>query len=278
MTTTEGVAASVREAADRLRRAGETRTPCLPVRDLIGSSDVDAAYAVQSLLTRSRAAAGARVVGRKIGLTSAAVQQQLGVDQPDFGVLFDDMQSSGEVDTTRLLQPKAEAEIAFRLGVDLSDGPLDVAQVREAVEYACAAIEVVDSRITDWDISFADTVADNASSGCFVLGQERRTLAEVVPREVTMEMTLDGEIVSRGTGAACLGDPLAALAWLAGTARDLGEPLSAGEIVLSGALGPVVTVSAGSVVTAIFDGLGSVTATFAAGRRRHTTDDKDNTP
>ena len=275
MTTTEGVAVSVREAADRLRRAAETRTPCPPVRDLIGSSDVDAAYAVQSLLTRSRAAAGARVVGRKIGLTSAAVQQQLGVDQPDFGVLFDDMLSTGEIDTTRLLQPKAEAEIAFQLGADLSDGPLDVARVREAVEYACAAIEVVDSRITDWDISFADTVADNASSGCFVLGREHRTLAEVVPRDVTMEMSLDGEIVSRGTGASCLGDPLAALAWLAGTARDLGEPLSAGEIVLSGALGPVVTVSAGSVVTVHLEGLGSVSATFTAGR--DATDDEDHT-
>jgi 2-keto-4-pentenoate hydratase len=215
-------------------------------------------------------------VGRKIGLTSPAVQQQLGVDQPDFGVLFDDMQSTGEIDLTTLLQPKAEAEIAFVLGADLAHGPLDVAQVRLAVEYVRAAIEVVDSRIADWDISFADTVADNASSGCFVLGQERRTLAELEPRDVMMEMTLNGEIVSRGSGTDCLGDPLTALAWLASTARDLGEPLCAGDIVLSGALGRMVAVSAGSVVTAHVDGLGSVTATFAAGR--NITDDKDHTP
>jgi 2-keto-4-pentenoate hydratase len=262
MTTKELVDAQIHEAAERLRAAAETGVPCAPVRDLIGTTDVSAAYAVQALLTQRRLAAGARVVGRKIGLTSPAVQQQLGVDQPDFGVLFADMQSDGEVSMSRLLQPKAEAEIAFVLAADLAKGALDIAQVRDSVAFAVAAIEIVDSRVASWDISFTDTVADNASSGLFVLGDERRTLAEFEPVAAEMELTLDGEHVSSGSGADCLGDPLAALAWLARTSRDLGDPLRAGDVVLSGALGPMVRAHAGAVLTATISGLGSVTATF----------------
>ncbi len=146
--------------------------PCPPVRDLIGADNVDAAYAVQQQLTRARIEAGARVVGRKIGLTSPAVRRQLGVDQPDFGVLFDDMDVSAlaEVPMHTLLQPKVEAEIAFVLSDDLSAGDLTADQVRGAVAYAVAALEIVDSRIAGWDITIADTIADNASSGLFVLG------------------------------------------------------------------------------------------------------------
>lgn len=262
VTTTELIDEHVQEAADRLHAAAETGVPCAPVRDLIGTTDVGAAYAVQSLLTQRRLDAGARVVGRKIGLTSPAVQQQLGVDRPDFGVLFEDMHCDGEVPMARLIQPKAEAEIAFVLATDLAGGDLDEAQVRDAVAYAVPAIEIVDSRVADWDITFADTVADNASSGMFVLGEERRTLAEFEPVAATMELTVDGRRASTGTGADCLGDPLAALAWLARTVRDLGDPLRAGDVVLSGALGPMVSPHAGAVVTATVSGLGSVTATF----------------
>ncbi|MDF1604099.1 fumarylacetoacetate hydrolase family protein [Nocardioides sp. YIM 152315] len=256
---------SIRRAAERLRRAAVTRTPCAPVRDLIGADDLAAAYAVQSHVIAARRDAGARVVGRKIGLTSPAVQQQLGVDQPDFGWLLDDMDLTGadEVPMGRLLQPKAEAEIAFVLADDLAEGPLDNARVRAATAYAVAALEIVDSRITGWDIAFGDTVADNASSGLYVLGTERRTLAEVEPAEVTMSMRIDGEEVSTGDGAACLGDPLHALAWLARTAREYGEPLRAGQVVLSGALGPMRDVSPGATVTAELSGLGSVTARFS---------------
>lgn len=262
VTTTELTEHHVQEAADRLRAAAETGVPCAPVRDLIGATDVGAAYAVQSVLTQRRLDAGARAVGRKIGLTSPAVQRQLGVDQPDFGVLFADMQCDGEVRMDRLIQPKAEAEIAFVLATDLAGGELDEARVRDAVAYAVPAIEIVDSRVADWDITFADTVADNASSGLFVLGEERRTLAEFEPVAATMELTVDGRRASTGTGADCLGDPLAALAWLARTVRDLGDPLRAGDVVLSGALGPMVSPHAGAVVTATVSGLGSVTARF----------------
>ena len=254
------------EAAQRLREAYETRTPCAPIRDLMGDSDIAAGYAVQRLNIRARIEdEGRHVVGRKIGLTSKTVQDQLGVHQPDFGYLFDDMgYAQGEtVPMARLLQPKAEAEIAFVLADDLVEGDLGVEQVRGAVAHALAAIEVVDSRIADWDIRFTDTVADNASSGLYVLGDDPVPLDGFEPRDATMTMTLDGEVVSQGTGAACLGDPLNALSWLARTCREFGEPLRAGHVVLSGALGPMVAAPAGSTFTAEISGLGSVTATFS---------------
>lgn len=256
----------VRTAADRLDEATRTHTPCEPVRDLLGTTDIDSAYAVQQVLTQRRLRAGARIVGRKIGLTSPAVQQQLGVDRPDFGVLFDDMWCDEDrpVPTSRLLQPKAEAEVAFFLSADLVDGDLDADQVRGAVEWAAAALEIVDSRVRNWDIKITDTVADNASSGLFVIGAERVSLADFEPVEVTMTLTKDGAEASRGNGAACLGDPLNALSWLARAARQYGSPLRKGDVVLSGALGPMVAVEAGSEVVAELSTLGPVSAAFGS--------------
>jgi 2-keto-4-pentenoate hydratase len=255
---------AIDDAAERLRTAAKTGVACAPVRHLIGATDVAAAYAVQEQLTAGRLAAGAAIVGRKIGLTSPAVQQQLGVDQPDFGVLFADMDvTDGQpVPMARLMQPKIEAEIAFVLSADLADGPLDDNQVRAAVAYATPALEIVDSRIAGWDISFADTVADNASSGLFVLGERRAALTDFNPVESTMSMTVDGEVSSTGSGAACLGDPLTVLRWLALTARDLGQPLLEGQVVLSGALGPMVPVAPRQRVVAEITGLGSVATQF----------------
>jgi 2-keto-4-pentenoate hydratase len=265
MTTSTVPSAALEEAAARLREAAADRRPCEPVRDLIGSTDVAAAYAVQRALVADRTAGGARVVGRKIGLTAEAVQRQLGVDRPDFGVLLDDMEvaDAATVPAGRLLQPKVEAEVAFVLGEDLDVDDIDAARAARAVESAVASLEIVDSRIRDWDITFGDTVADNASSGLYVLGADRVDLGRVVPADVEMTMTVDGEVASTGTGRACLGDPLAALAWLARTARDLGDPLRAGQVVLSGALGPMVPVTSGSVVSAEITGLGGVSVTFA---------------
>lgn len=262
---------AVTGAFDRLAGAMRNRAPCRPVRDLLGDSDVDLAYAVQERLTRQRLADGARMVGRKIGLTSPAVQQQLGVDRPDFGVLFDDMDVShlDQVPSERLLQPKAEAEIAFVLGADLDDGDLDQHRVRAAVDYAVAALEIVDSRVEGWDITITDTVADNASSGLFILGELRLSLAAFEPAQVTMRMLLDDEVVSTGDGAACLGDPLNALLWLARTAREFGQPLRAGQVVLSGALGPMVPTAPGVTVRAEISSLGSVTATFSPRKDDH---------
>ncbi|NHC23384.1 2-keto-4-pentenoate hydratase [Nocardioides sp. IC4_145] len=264
--TTTGVSAEdLDAAAERLRTADRAGVPGAPVRDLIGRDDVAAAYAVQQRVVAARVADGARVVGRKIGLTSAAVQAQLGVDQPDFGVLLDDMAyADGDtVPTASVLQPRVEAEVAFVLAADLADGPLDREQVRGAIGSAVAALEVCGSRVADWDISFGDTVADNASAGAYVLGTEQSSLEQVEPREVTMSMTINDEVVSTGAGEACLGDPLEAVVWLARQARDFGEPLRAGQVVLSGALGPMRPVGPGDRVTATITGLGAVSAVFS---------------
>jgi 2-keto-4-pentenoate hydratase len=250
-------------AAARLAEAAETGIPCTPVRDLIGT-DAAAAYAVQQCLVNARIAAGATVVGRKIGLTAVAVQQQLGVDRPDFGVLVDDMAvpDAGIADMARLLQPKVEAEVAFVLAEDIDDPEASAWSVRGAVAYAVAALEIVDSRIAGWDISYVDTVADNASSGLYVLGSQRRTLEEVEPQDVAMTLRLNGVNASSGSGEDCLGDPLAALAWLARAAAEFGAPLRAGQVVLSGALGRMVGVGAGDRVEVEITGLGSVSVTF----------------
>lgn len=262
-----GSPAAVAECAERLIDAAASRTPCAPVRDLIGASDIALAYAAQKRVADHRVSAGGQIVGRKIGITSFAVQQQVGVDQPDFGVLFMDMRvpNGAEVAAGRLLQPRAEAEIAFVLGADLDHGDLDDEQVRRSVDYAVAAVEVVDSRIRDWDIVITDTVADNASSGLFVLGDVKVRLGDFEPAEVRMAMTRNGAAVSHGVGADCLGSPLTALKWLAVTARRLGAPLRAGDIVLSGALGALVTLDPGARVIAEFSTLGRVDVSFAKG-------------
>jgi len=256
-------------AAERLLEASVRRRPCAPVRDLIEPDDVAAAYAVQQRVNRSRLDSGARVVGRKIGLTSAAVQRQLGVGQPDFGVLFDDMQHDAQepIVDDRLLQPRVEAEVAFVLGADLIEGDLELAQISGAVDHAVAALEICDSRICDWDISFADTVADNASAGGFVLGSERHTLKEFEPRQALMRMKVTGQQDSNGTGADCLGDPLFALQWLARRARELGDPLRAGQVILSGALGPMRPITRGATAEVMISGLGSLTVTFGRNAR-----------
>jgi 2-keto-4-pentenoate hydratase len=259
------VATRIAEAAARLIEAEANRTPCAPVRDLIGPADVHAAYAVQEQIIARRVADGARIIGRKIGLTAPAVQHQLGVDQPDFGVLLDGMgyQSGDDISLAELLQPRVEAEIAFALSADLTDGPLDLAQIRGAIGYAVAALEIVDSRIANWDIRFADTVADNGSSARFVLGNQHVPITDIEPADVVMSMNVNGTEASTGNGAACLGDPLIALQWLARISREFGQPLRAGQIVLSGALGSMVSVTAPCRTSATISGLGTVTVNFA---------------
>jgi len=257
----------LRAAADRLIAAAAEPLQCEPVRDLLGEADVVSAYAVQRLLTEDSLRPGRRIVGHKIGLTSPAVQRQLGVDQPDFGVLFADMQvaSGATVATDTLLQPKVKAEIAFILAEDL-DGDLSDSRIRAAAGVAIAAIEIVDSRVRDWSISITDTIAGNGSSALFVLGSDLAAAADLDFVSRTMRLTQDGTVVSSGRGSDCLGSPLNALRWLARTARDNGSPLRAGHIVLSGALGPMVPVRPGSKYTALVDGIGSVEVSFAEAR------------
>jgi 2-keto-4-pentenoate hydratase len=254
------------EAAAALWDAASTGRYTQPLRVTYPGLDAADAYAIQRMNTERKLAGGRRVVGCKIGLTARAVQAQLGVDQPDFGVLFDDM-SFGDAEPIpmqQLDQAKVEAEIAFVLGRDLDMANPGHADVIKAVDHVLPAIEIVGSRIAGWDIRFVDTVADNASSGAFVLGGSPRLLREVDLSLCGMVMSRRGEPVSVGAGAACLGLPVIALAWLARTMAALGQPLRAGDLVLSGALGPMVPVAPGDVFEARINGLGNVKAVFEA--------------
>lgn len=256
----------VRKAAELLAAAADTATPCPPIRDLFADGDIDAAYEVQRLNTERMLAAGRRLIGRKIGLTSAAVQRQLGVDQPDFGALLSGMAlgDGGTVPAGRLLQPKVEAELALILGADLTSPDCTTAEVRTATASVCPALEIVDSRIAGWDITIVDTVADNASSGLFVLGGTQVPIDDLEPADVGMRLYRGDDLVSEGSGRDCLGDPLNAAAWLASTLARRGDPLRAGDIVLTGALGPMVPASPGDVFVAEISNLGSVRISFAA--------------
>ena len=243
--------------AARLRNAYAGKAVA-PLRDGLAPDDGDGAYAVQELNTRFWLGQGRRIVGRKIGLTSKVVQQQLGVDQPDYGVLFADMQlaDGGELPARRVIQPKAEAEVAIVLGRDLNAADATPEDVAAAADHAVAAIEIVDSRIADWKICFSDTVADNGSSALFVLGGEKKKLDGLDLYSCGMVLEINGQIASTGVGAACLGHPLKAAAWLASTLAQRGVPLKAGDILLTGALGPMVALSRGDHVRAVIGGLG----------------------
>lgn len=253
------------EAAAALLRAAQAEGQAIaPLRDRLPATDVGTAYAIQEANTRYWLSAGRRLVGRKIGLTSRAVQTQLGVDQPDFGMLFADMAvGDGEpVALGRLLQPKVEAEIALIIGRDLTHERHTYADLIRATEYALPAVEIVDSRIANWNIRFVDTVADNASSGLFVLGGRPVKLADFDIANCAMQMQSGETVVSQGSGRACLGSPLNAAVWLADVMVRCGRPLLAGDIVLTGALGPMVPVAAGDRFAVQIEGLGGVVAAF----------------
>ncbi|MFM0005112.1 fumarylacetoacetate hydrolase family protein [Paraburkholderia dipogonis] len=247
---------------------GQTFTPVAPVRDdiaALGGDSLDNAYQVQQINTLRRIESGARIVGRKIGLTSKTVQAQLGVDRPDFGTLFADMSycDGQDIPIQFTQQAKVEAEIALVLERDLLHEQHTVADLLGATAYALPAIEVVGSRIANWDIKLTDTVADNASSGLFVLGNRPVQLSDFDLLNCGMVMERRGDQVSVGTGAACLGNPLHAAIWLANTMVRVGSPLRAGDVVLTGALGPMVAVRPGDVFAAHIEGLGSVRAEFS---------------
>ncbi|MFP3643039.1 2-keto-4-pentenoate hydratase [Paraburkholderia sp. SIMBA_054] len=264
-------AGNIEALAAELRDCFKTGLTIAPLRTRTSSDDVDTAYAIQDTNTRFYESQGRRLVGRKIGLTSKVVQSQLGVDQPDFGMLFADM-AAGEaepIDVAKLHQPKIEAEVALILGEDLDIQTPTIADLIRATAYVLPALEIVGSRVANWDIRIFDTVADNASSGMFVLGGPARRIDDLDLRALQMTMRREHEgvstgpnVVSTGSGAACLGHPLNAAVWLAGEVARRGRPLKAGDVVLTGALGPMVPVTAGDTFVAQLSGLGEVTAKF----------------
>lgn len=255
---------AIQQAADRIQQARDKAEACGQISAEFGVTSIEDAYQVQEINTERALAAGRRLVGRKIGLTSEVVQQQLGVDQPDFGMLFADMaiENGGEIPSDRLIAPKVEGEIAFVLKRDLTDENLTLLELMSAIDYALPALEVVDSAIADWKITIADTIADNASSALYVLGTTPLKLEDLDLTLEGMVLTKNGQQASIGVGAACLGNPLNACLWLAKTMVKHGRPLMAGDLLLSGALGPMVVVEKGDQIEMELTKLGRVSCKF----------------
>lgn len=251
-------------AAERLRNAASSHITCEPVRDLIGATDLEAAYEVQQLNTMHRIQQGAKVIGSKIGLTAPAVQNQFGIDQPDFGMLWHDTEidNGGEISMSQLMQPKAEVEIAFVLGKDLDSEHLTSVDILSGIDYALPAIEIVGSRIRDWDIKITDTIADNASASHWVLGHSPKKLSQLDLLNCKMQMKNHDEVVSQGVGKNCLGSPINAMLWLARKMVEIKQPMKAGDLILTGALGPMTNAKAGDHFTATIEGLGQVSLAF----------------
>ncbi len=240
-------------------------TPTAPLTETFDGLTVEDAYAIQLAQVARWTQDGRRIIGHKVGLTSVQVQKQLGVDQPDFGHLMDDFAylEHDAIPMDRFLQPKVEPEIAFVLKKPLAGPGVTVTQAIDAVDYVLPAIEIVDSRVADWKIKIQDTIADNASSGAYVLGSTPTRLADVDLRLTGCVFTRNAQVVGTGGGGAVLGSPISSLVWLANTLGALGTTLEAGHVVLPGSVTPMSPVAAGDTFTATFAGLGSVTARFA---------------
>ena len=269
-----GLAPSAAQAVDQsalsLLAAYRTRRPIGPLVSTFPTLTVDDAYAIQLAQVGAWLAEGRRIAGRKVGLTSPAMQAQMKVSQPDFGHLMDDMFFAEHVPVPadRFLQPRAEPEVAFVLGRDLCGPGVTVAAAAAAVDFVLPALEIIDSRIAQWQIGIVDTIADNASSGGVVLGSTARRIGEVDLRLGGCVLVRNGEIADTGAGGAVLGSPLNSLAWLANTLGDRGEGLRAGQVILPGSITASIAFEPGDVITATMAGLGSVTAVIAAREER----------
>lgn len=252
------------KAADSLAAAYRTRVGVPPLVETFTDMTLHDAYAIQQLQVNRWVTGGATQAGHKVGLTSTAMQRQLGVTQPDHGVLVDTMfHSAGEsIDTTRFLQPRVEPEFAFVLGRDLRGPGVTTARAATAVESVLPALEIIDSRVEDWRITICDTIADNASSGGVVLGSPAIRPAAVDLPSTGCHLLCNGRSVASGRGAAVLGSPLRALAWLANTLGAHGVVLRAGQMVLPGSMTAAQPVRPGSTWTAQFGAIGAVTARF----------------
>jgi 2-keto-4-pentenoate hydratase len=236
-----------------------------PLSETYPGIDLEDAYAIQRIQLDRWVAGGRSVRGHKVGLTSRVMQRQLGVDQPDYGQLLDTMiHGEGQaLDPADFVQPKVEPEIAFVLGRDLAGPGITIVDAVRAVDCVLPALEIIDSRILDWRIGLADTVADNASSGAVVLGSRPVRLTDIDLRLTGCVLAVDGEIVATGAGGAVLGSPINALVWLANTVGALGTTLEAGQVVIPGSLTAAQPLQPGGTARATFAGLGTVTTRMA---------------
>ena len=250
-------------AAD-LAEAERTRVPMGPLTAAHPDIDVVDAYEIQLINIRQRLAEGAKVVGHKVGLSSAAMQQMMGVDEPDDGPLLADMEvfQDVEVDTSRYLYPRVEVEVGFVLADDLPGAGCTEDDVLAATAAFAPSIELIDTRITDWKIKLCDTIADNASSAGFVLGTQRVSPKDIDITAIDAVLTRNGEVVAEGRSDAVLGNPVTAVAWLARKVDSFGVRLRAGDIVLPGSCTRAIDVRPGDEFLAEFAGLGSVRLSF----------------
>jgi len=246
--------------ARRLRAAEATGEPIPPLTLSYPDLTVEDAYRVQLENVKARTHRGARVLGHKVGLTSRAMQEMLGVGEPDYGHIFDDivLASGDALSCKRLIAPRAEPEIAFVLASDLHGGQITAEQVMDSTDHVCPALEIIDSRIADWKIALADTVADNASCARVVLGTQATPIEGLDLAAASVGLHLDGELIEEGAGSAVLGHPAEAVAWLANALAAFGVTLKAGHIVLPGAMTRAVDIAPGSRVEANFGDLGLV--------------------
>ncbi|MBN2860651.1 MAG: fumarylacetoacetate hydrolase family protein [Sphaerochaetaceae bacterium] len=250
----------IQNIADTLQHAADSRISIPPLSATYAPFTLEEAYAVQ-LYNVERGKQNGRIVsGKKVGLTNKAMQELLGVDQPDYGHLFSDMEiTDGVLKIDLMLQPRVEAEIAFVLKKDLdSDGTISIEDVLDATDYVVPSLEIVDSRVKDWKIGISDTVADNASCGRYILGSKKTPINGFDRLSERMDLYVNDELVGSGDGRAVLGDSAYCVAWLAQKMGQLGSGLKKGDVVLPGALSKMVAVSEGDTVTARFSTIGEV--------------------
>jgi 2-keto-4-pentenoate hydratase len=253
-------AASIEALADQLALAAERRQPIEPLSEGNPELSVADAYAIQAVNAARSERAGARLAGHKIGLTSEPMQRMLGVDQPDYGRVFDTQVAASPaiVEREALIAPRIEPELAFVLSGDLRGPGVTPDDVLAATDHVVGALEVIDSRIADWAIKLVDTIADNASCGSVVLGATRIDPIETNLRQVEARLLIDGEEVEGGNGAAVLGDPAAAVAWLANAVGEFGVELEAGHVIMSGSMCAAAPIDAGNEVVADYGEHGRV--------------------
>lgn len=249
---------------EELLAAYASRQPIAPLTDRYPDLTLSQAYAIQEHQVKAWRQAGRTIVGYKVGLTSRAMQEQLGVDQPDFGRLLDDMvlDPSTPIALGRFISPKVEPEIAFVLKEELTGPGLGAGDVARAIDYAVISLEIIDSRVADWRIKLADTIADNASSGALALGEAHVDVSEVDLADARVELRLNDESIAAGTGSAVLGHPVNGLLWVANTLGSLGQSLEAGSIVMAGSMTKAISIQPGDRVTADFGALGSIDVRF----------------